>query len=268
METKPIVTHKISAMKIHHLRNATMIIEIENHFILVDPMLGNKGESGPTFTYFRFKPQRNPIVNLPDNSATLLGKVTHCIITHMHTDHIDQAGVEFLRTNRTPVICSGNDASKLKEKGVNISQTVRYWEEAEFLGGKIQGIPAVHGYGFVAKLMGDVMGFFISFPNEKSIYFSSDTVYTESVHKVLTEFKPDISVVACGTAQLDLFQPLLMRPEDILKFVRNAPGKVISNHMEAVNHCPTTRLQLAELLSKSKLRSKVFIPNDGDGKVY
>ncbi|MDR7128117.1 L-ascorbate metabolism protein UlaG (beta-lactamase superfamily) [Algoriphagus sp. 4150] len=255
-------------MKIHHLRNATMIIEVGNYVILVDPMLGNKGESGPTFTFIRFKPQRNPIVSLPDNAAVLLGKVTHCLITHLHPDHIDQAGVEFLRANQTPVICSVRDEKKLKGRGVNISQTVNYWEETDFPGGRIQGIPAVHGYGFVAKLMGDVMGFFLSFPNEKSIYLSSDTVYTEAVHKVLTELKPDISVVACGTAQLDLFQPLLMRPEDILKFARNAPGKVIANHMEAVNHCPTTRLQLSELLSRSNLRSKVYIPNDGEGKVY
>src|SRR5690554_2933771 len=255
-------------MKIHHLRNATMIIEVGNHVILVDPMLGNKGESGPTFTFFRFKPQRNPIVNLPDNAAVLLEKVTLCLITHLHPDHIDQAGVEFLRANRTPVICSEKDEDKLKRKGVNITQTVSYWAEEDFTGGRIQGIPAVHGYGFVAKLMGDVMGFFLSFPNEKSIYLSSDTVYTESVHKVLTELKPDISVVACGTAQLDLFQPLLIRPDDIIKFVRNAPGKVIANHMEAANHCPTTRLQLAQLLNKLNLIGKVFIPNDGEGKMY
>ncbi|WPR77270.1 MBL fold metallo-hydrolase [Algoriphagus sp. NG3] len=255
-------------MKIHHLRNATLIIEVGDQVILVDPMLGKKGESSPSFTFFRFKPQRNPIVNLPDNAAALLSKVTHCLITHLHPDHIDQSGVEFLKANQTPVTCSAKDETKLKSKGIKIAQTVNYWEEIDFLGGRIQGIPAVHGYGFAAKLMGDVMGFFISFPNEKSIYLSSDTIYTEAVHKVLTEFKPDISVVACGTAQLDLFQPLLMRTEDILKFAHNAPGKVIANHMEAVNHCPTSRHQLSELLHKSNLLSKVHIPEDGEEKVY
>ena len=29
-------------MKIHHLRNATMVIETKDQFILVDPMLGKK----------------------------------------------------------------------------------------------------------------------------------------------------------------------------------------------------------------------------------
>ena len=30
-------------MKIHHIRNATFIIEASNNFILVDPMLGKTG---------------------------------------------------------------------------------------------------------------------------------------------------------------------------------------------------------------------------------
>jgi L-ascorbate metabolism protein UlaG (beta-lactamase superfamily) len=46
-------------MKIHHLRNATLVIEVENEVILVDPMLSKKGEASPPFTLFRFKPQRN-----------------------------------------------------------------------------------------------------------------------------------------------------------------------------------------------------------------
>ncbi|MGX7836042.1 hypothetical protein ACWKSR_12900, partial [Campylobacter fetus subsp. venerealis] len=69
-----------------------------------------------------------------------------------------------MKANQTPVTCSAKDETKLKSKGIKIAQTVNYWEEIDFLGGRIQGIPAVHGYGFAAKLMGNVMGFFISFP--------------------------------------------------------------------------------------------------------
>lgn len=36
-------------MKIHHLRNATLVIEVENEVILVDPMLSKKGEASPSF---------------------------------------------------------------------------------------------------------------------------------------------------------------------------------------------------------------------------
>jgi len=186
----------------------------------------------------------------------------------LHPDHLDKAGEEFLREKNIQIICSVKDEVTLKKRGLKVTQTVEYWKESNFLGGKIMGIPAVHGYGFVAKPMGNVMGFYIALPNEKSIYLSSDTIYTDAVHKVLTELKPDIAVVASGTAQLDIFQPLLMRMDDILKFIKNAPGKVIANHLEAVNHCPTKRSELHNEVYKIELSGKVVIPNDGDSKSY
>jgi L-ascorbate metabolism protein UlaG (beta-lactamase superfamily) len=249
-------------MKLHHLRNATLVIETEQHVILVDPMLG-KRKTIPPFTIFRYSPHRNPLVSLPKNSREILSKVTHCLITHLHPDHIDKAGEVFLRRKSIPVTCSVQIEKELTKRGLNITQTLNYWEPQPFLDGKITGIPAIHGYGFIAKLMGNVMGFFIELANEKSIYISSDTVFTEHVQKVLVEFKPDISTVACGTARLDIGQPLLMRMNDILKFTALAPGKVFANHLEALNHCPTTREQLKNALSENDLLSKTAVPADG-----
>ncbi len=94
--------------------------------------------------------------------------------------------------------------------------------------------------------MGNVMGFYIELPNQQSIYISSDTIYTSAVDEVLKTYKPQITIVAAGSAQFDLFNPVLMRMDDILTFVRNSPGKVIANHLEAINHCPTTRKGLRE----------------------
>lgn len=249
-------------LKIHHIRNATLVIETEKDVILVDPMLGDKG-SMATFTYFRFKAQKNPIVPLPENCEKILKKVTHCLITHKHPDHIDKAGETFLIKNKIPVTCSIKDEALFKKKGLPVVQTIEYWKKSDFLGGSIEGIPAKHGYGYVAKPMGNVMGFYLELPNQKSIYLSSDTIYTTSVDKVLNEYKPDIAIVACGTAQLDLFKPLLMTIKDILKFAKNAPGEVIANHLEAVNHCPTTRDNLKNELENNNLLKKVKIPLDG-----
>lgn len=251
-------------MKIHHIRNATMIIETGDHVILVDPMLGKKGTAAPPFTLVRFKPKRNPIVDLPDNCQSLLEKVTHCLITHKHPDHIDKAAEEFLKAKHIPVTCSHLDEKLFKQKGLNVIQTLDYWKREDFLGGKIEGIPARHGYGYVAKPMGNVMGFYLELPNEPSVYLSSDTIYTADVEKVLKEYKPDISVVASGTAQLDLFQPLLMRVNDIVKFTKTAPGKIIANHLEAVNHCPTKRSELKARFEQEGLSDKTFIPEDGE----
>lgn len=250
-------------LKIHHIRNATMILETETAVILVDPMLGERGFM-PSFTLFRHKAKRNPTVPLPQNINVPLEKVTHCLITHQHPDHLDNKAIQFLRKKNIPVTCSLKDEKALKKRGLNIVQTLKYWERQAFLGGTIKGIPAKHGYGFVSKLMGNVIGFFIELPNQKSIYLSSDTIYTDSVDNVLHNYKPDISVLACGTAQFDLFKQLIMNVDDILKFVKNAPGKVIANHMESLNHCPLTRKDLKTMLTNDELRDKVFIPEDGE----
>lgn len=253
-------------MKVHHLRNATLVIETSHEVILVDPMLGKAG-TGMPFTLFRFKPKKNPIVELPE-CQDLLNRVTYCLITHLHPDHLDKEGIRFLKSKKIPVVCNFKDEKILRNKGLHIVQVLEYWKPQDFLDGKITGIPATHGYGFIAKPMGNVMGYFMQLPKEKSIYISSDTIYTNDVDKVLTEQKPDIAVVACGTAQLDLGKPLLMTLEDILKFVKKAPNKVFANHMEAVNHCPTTRKHLKQALADTGLSSKVFIPDDGGSIEY
>ena len=98
-------------MKIHHLRNATFVIEANNNFIVIDPMLGKKG-SLPPFSMLLFKAQRNPTVELPKEADGVLNKVTHGLITHsqtfgfkplQHGDHLDSAGEAFLVKNKIPV---------------------------------------------------------------------------------------------------------------------------------------------------------------------
>lgn len=254
-------------MRIHHLRNATMVIETHNDFILVDPMLGKKGSMAP-FTLFRFKPRKNPLVELPSSATHLLDKVTCCLVTHLHPDHFDDDAVRFLQARDIPVVCSAKDESTILKKGIRISDALAYWKEVPFLGGRLVGIPAVHGYGFIAKPMGNVMGFFFALPGEKSVYISADTVYTSDVRKVLHELVPDVSVLACGSAQLDIGQPLLMRMEDLIRFIREAPGKVLANHLEALNHCPTTRQQLKAEVIAHQLQHKVDIPEDGTSVLY
>ncbi len=250
-------------MKIHHIRSATFIIEKGNNFIMVDPMLAPKGSTIP-FAFFRHKPVKNPTVELPHGSKSILSKVTHVLITHLHPDHLDKDGINFLREQNIPVICSEHHRKKLKNKGVNVVQSLQIWEPQVFLNGSITGIPGQHGYGFISKPMGSVMGFYIQFDDKTSIYISSDTIYSNDVDRVFQELKPDLSVLAAGSAQFDFGGPLLMNHEDLIRFTKNAPGKVYANHMESVNHCPTTRDKLKELLRANKLIEKVFIPSDGE----
>jgi len=259
-------------MKIHHLRNATFVIEIGKHFILVDPMLSEKGTL-PPFSFLRHKAKRNPIVPLPENAFQIINKTTYCLITHsqtfgvkalQHTDHLDGPAEVFLKKKITPVACRREDANYLKKYGITVDAELVYWEPQVFLGGEIIAVPAQHGHGWNHKLMANGAGFYLSLPGEPSIYISGDTVYTSDVDRALRELKPDIAVVAAGSASLDVGPPILMTLEEIVNFVQTAPKKVVANHLEALNHCPTTRSQLKKILEQQNLLNKTYIPEDGE----
>ena len=259
-------------MKIHHLRSATFVIESSQHVILVDPMLSAKGAL-PPFSMLRFKSQRNPLVDLPDNTDQILSKVTHALVTHsqtfgfkplQHSDHLDGAGEDFLIKNRIPVTTLNKDKKYLERYGMTVSHGLEAWQTTDFLDGKITAIPAQHGHGWIHKMMANGCGFYIELPNEPSIYISGDTVLTGDVKRALTELKPDLSVVAAGQAQVDVGQPLLMSSDEVLEFIKLAPGKVMANHMQALNHCPIDRDTLRQLLDNQALTDKVFIPQDGE----
>lgn len=259
-------------MKIHHIRNATCVIETSNCRILVDPMLSAQGEL-PPFSAIRFKAKRNPLVELPANTSQVLENISHCLITHsqtfgikalQHTDHLDTKGESFLVHENIPVICQSADAAYLKKYRLQVEETLEYWVQQPFGGGKIVAVPAKHGHGWNHRLMANSAGFFLELPDEPSIYISGDTVYTEDVERVRDEYKPDVSIVAAGSAQLDIGPPILMSLEEIVAFISKASGKIVLNHLEALNHCPTTREQLREILGQQGLLEKVFIPNDGE----
>ena len=259
-------------MKIHHLRSATFVIESGEHFILIDPMLGEKG-SLPAFSHFRFKSERNPTVELPAIASELLNKVTHSIITHsqtfgfkplQHSDHLDPAGEKLLVDGNIPVVTPSKDKAYLEKYKMTVSHGVEDWKTMPFLGGEITAIPAQHGHGWIHKVMANGSGFYLALPNEPSIYISGDTVLTEDVKRALSELKPDITVVAAGHAQMDVGQPLLMNSNEVLEFIRLSPGKVVANHMEALNHCPVDRDTLRRSLEEHGLSDKVLIPQDGE----
>jgi len=259
-------------MRIHHLRNATMVIESGSCHILVDPMLSDIGRL-PPFAYLRHKPLRNPTVPLPAVAERILRKVTHCLLTHsqkcgrkalQHTDHLDEAGAAFLRARRIPVVCPDQDAANLRKIGLRVAVALPYWRSAALCGGAIAAVPAQHGRGWIYRLMANGAGFFLALPGEPTLYIAGDTVWTKAVQGVLQMLKPDVAVVAAGTAQLDVGGPILMPLEEVAAFVRNAPGRVIANHLEALNHCPTTRARLKRRLADEGLRDKTSIPDDGE----
>jgi L-ascorbate metabolism protein UlaG (beta-lactamase superfamily) len=242
-----------------------MIIHYNDQRILVDPCLCPKG-SLPPYTLFRKRPRLNPVVGLPPNSESILSQITAGLITHCrygHFDHLDKSGIHLLAQKQVPVYCNSLDESFLKRRRINTIPLIIN-QRSNFLTGCITAFTTAHGHGLEGMLMRPGAGYFIELPGDKSLYISGDTVMTQTVKHVLNELRPDISIINSGTAILDFGKPILMPIHEQLDFIRTAPGKVIAVHLDAFNHCLTTRDMLRDAVLKQGLSEKVIIPQDGE----
>lgn len=254
---------KFPRMKIHHIRNATFLLQASEASILVDPMLGPKHSRYP-LSFIRHKFQKNPTVDLPKNAESSIQNSNFAMITHAHSNHLDKEGLAFLIDRNIPVICSPYQVKYLRREGLKIHSILAPGEKISLKSASIIGVPCQHGSSIVGYLMGKALGFYIDFLNGQSFYMSSDTILTKDVEKVLRERKPKLSIIPCGGARLDVGKHIMMNIDEIVKFIELAPGKVYANHMDSLNNCPITREILKKKLNEKGLLKKVFIPEDGE----
>ena len=252
-------------MKIRLIRNACIIVHSNGHRILVDPCLNPKG-SLPPYTFFRKRPRLNPAIDLPSSAESDLSHITCGLITHCrygHFDHLDKKGIRLLAFKQVPTYCNSSDEPFLRRRHINAIPLTLNRKNA-FLTGHIIPFPTAHGYGIVGMLMRPGAGYFIELPGDKSLYISGDTVMTQTVRHVLNDLRPDISILNAGTATLDFGRPILMPINEQLDFIRMSPGKVVAVHLDAFNHCTTTRDLLRGAILEEGLSTKVIIPQDGE----
>ena len=252
-------------MRMHFLRNATFVLQAGEHQILVDPMLGPPG-SLISLTFVR-APHRNPLVPLPANTDwSALATASACLLTHCrygHADHLDGAGKKLLAEHNIPVYAQARDRGYLRRRGMEVVP-LRVGVRQPFLGGTVMPVPAQHGHDLVHWLMGPGVGYVIELPNEPSVYYCGDTILTPTVAETIRAVKPDVVIVPAGGARLDVGRPILMTPEEVIRCISLAPGRVVAFHMEALNHCPTTRQTIRQRAEQAGVLHKVLIPDDGE----
>ncbi len=250
-------------MKITQIRNATIIIEYKDKHILVDPMLSRKGELA-RWRYIGSN-QKNPLVDLPQNFNELSKRITHALITHCqkgHADHLDKRGKTFLRDNQVNVFSTFHDKKYLRKKGLLVTALKK--DDDKFFDGVIEQVQARHAKGFLTPFMEHGVGYYIKLPKSPSIYLMGDTILTDTIREFIKKNQPDYIIAPTGVAKFDIGSPLLLPTEDILELFKIAKGKIIANHMDALDHCRLSREGLKKLLKESDLLERVIIPDDGE----
>lgn len=248
----------LATMQIRHLRNATMLLTLGEHRLLVDPMLSDPGAI-PGFKLFGGGRRNNPLVPLPPGSAAWMASATGVLITHEHPDHLDGPGLAWIKARGLPVWASTVDAANLRRKGLAVQDM-----HDGALGMAVEAIPTRHGHGLIGWLMGPVSGYFLAHPGEPSVYLTSDAVLTDDLLAAIDRLHPDVIVAPAGAANFGLARDILFSVDELITLTRRAAGTVVFNHLEAVDHCPTTRAGLRQRLADEGLAARTHVPEDGE----
>jgi L-ascorbate metabolism protein UlaG (beta-lactamase superfamily) len=245
---------------IQHIRNATLLINYNGKKILVDPMFFHKGALDP----FAGK-ERNPMVELPMSIVEITKDIDMVLVTHTHPDHFDPIASETLNKS-IKLFNQPADKDYFIKAGFTNAESIDV--QTVWNGISIYRTDGKHGSGEVLNHMGTVSGFVLKAEDQPTIYIVGDSIWNEEVNVAIQKFEPDIIIVNSGGAIWPGFEttPILMTEEQVISVLKASnKAKVIAVHMEALDHCHTTRATLKQAVEAANIgMERLIIPNDGE----
>ena len=227
-------------MKITLVRHATLLLETSLGRVLVDPMLSSAGASPP----IEDTPNqlRNPLVELPTRAEDIVDGVDLCIVTHLHSDHFDDAARSVLARD-TEILTQPESADALAARGFTRVSTAHE---------RIVMTRGMHGTGLIGEAMGSVSGWVLD-----GVYIAGDTIWCEAVEEALHLHRPRVVVVNAGGARFNEGDPIVMDVDDVRRVRAATDAAVVAVHLEAINHCIEPRAAYRAI-------DGVVVPDDGE----
>jgi len=248
-------------MRLHQIRNATLVIEYSGNRFLVDPMFAPK-EVYPPIT---LKPW--PYHDLPMSPKDIVKNIDAVILTHLHTDHFDKYAQELLPKSIKIFVQDLYDKNALeKEHFDNIEILPK--EGTDFNGVNLYKTDCMHGARATAEpvflgngMRWEAMGVVFTSENEPTFYLAGDTLMFNGVEHTVDKYKPKYIVVNAACAQTPTSGPIIMGIKDIKELHNYYPsGKLIASHMDNVGHSTLCRAELRT----SEVKDYIYIPADGE----
>ena len=253
-------TNTATKSAIQLVRNATLLIEYGGKKILVDPMLSPKGaiESWAGI-------ERNPTIELKMPVEDILKDVDLVIVTHTHEDHFDRVARKTIDKS-VELMIQPADKDFFEQEGFGSATVI---DESKIWNGvTIHRLDGEHGSGEVLEMMGKTSGFVLMAKSQPTIYIVGDAIWTADIKKNIKKFKPDYIVVNSGGALIKGFEntPIIMNEAQTMTLIgESGKAKVIAVHMDALDHCRTTRSSLRKKADELKIsKDKLIIPQDAE----
>ena len=246
------------------IRNATLKIQYAGQTLLVDPMLGKKGTEMSALGV-----NLNPRVHLTMPIGEVLDDVDFVLLTHTHIDHYDSAAKRLISKD-TPWYVQPADYDSVAMKD-HFRNTTVVKESVQVGGITIVRIAGNHGRGKLGKMMGASSGYVLKAEGQPTLYIMGDCVWNESTQKAVEEHHPAYIVVNSGGAILPPLSktdgPIIPNETETMRIIDDCPAntRFIAVHMDAIDHCQTTREILRnEALHHGIDMQRLIIPNDGE----
>ena len=246
------------------IRNATLKIQYAGKTILLDPMLGEKGTEMSALGV-----NLNPRVHLTMPVSEVLKGVDFVLLTHAHIDHYDPAAKRLISKNM-PWYVQPTDYDSVAVKD-HFRNTTVIKENVNVGGITIIRIAGNHGRGKLGEMMGASSGYVLKADGQPTLYVMGDCVWNEVTQKVVKEHQPEYIVVNSGGAILPPMSktdgPIIPNEAETMQIIDDCPvnTRFIAVHMDAIDHCQTTRAILRnEARHHGTDMSRLIIPEDGE----
>lgn len=164
-------------MKITFYGHATIGIQIQEIFILVDPFIS----ANPKASH----------ININDLQPNYI------LLTHAHQDHT--LDVEYIMQNNPNaiIVCNAEMATYYNSKGYNCHM-MNHGGSWKFDFGRVKYVNAVHSSSFADGTYGGNPGGFVIEGEHKNIYIAGDTALTMDMKLIPLRTKLDLAILPIG----------------------------------------------------------------------
>ena len=246
----------IEQVSIQLVRNATLKLAYNGKTFIIDPSLSPKH----SFMSFVVPNQNlNPTVDLPITIEEITEGVDAVLVSHTHLDHFDEGAREHLN-HQLPLF--GQPFDKQVFTDSPFTNTILIEDKVLYEGTTIRRTKGKHGPDHMLQALGEVSGFVLQAPKHPTIYIVGDCLLDEDIKNTIAQYNPDIIVVNSGGAEFG-GEVILMDEKRAVELAKLAPeAKVLAVHMEALDHCKTTRQMVRDEAQKEGVN--ILVPNDGE----
>jgi L-ascorbate metabolism protein UlaG (beta-lactamase superfamily) len=187
----------IDRVTITHIGGPTVLLEIGDLRVLTDPTFDARGRS---YTIPRTGSVIAKLVD-PALDVSALGHVDAVLLSHdEHADNLDDAGRALVAT--VPVTyTTSSGALRLGGTAIGLAP----WQTARLGPVTITAVPGRHGPPGCEPLLGDVIGFVLTWPEQRNgaVYVSGDTVWYDDLAAIGRRFSLGTGIMHIGRVERD-----------------------------------------------------------------